>query len=50
MHTARMSGRLIGAADAWIAATALLMDISLVTHNKTHYEGVAGLRVISESG
>jgi len=50
MHTARMHGRPIGPADAWIAATALLMDVPLVTHNRTHYEGVVGLRVISESG
>jgi predicted nucleic acid-binding protein len=47
--SARRQGRPIGAADAWIAATALLLNVPLVTHNRTHYEGVEGLTVISES-
>ena len=34
--------------DAWLAATALAYDTSLVTHNKRHFEGVPGLKVISE--
>ena len=49
MNGARDEGRPIGAADAWIAATALLLDIPLVTHNPTHYKGIDGLRVISEA-
>lgn len=48
VNTARLSGRPIGASDAWIAATALFLDVPLVTHNGRHYSGVAGLRVISE--
>ena len=48
MHSGRVRGRPVGTADAWIAATALLLDIPLVTHNRVHYEGIAGLRVISE--
>jgi tRNA(fMet)-specific endonuclease VapC len=48
MHNARLHGRTIGPADAWIAATALLLDIPLVTHNRAHYEGITELRVISE--
>jgi tRNA(fMet)-specific endonuclease VapC len=43
------AGRPIATADAWIAATALLLDVSLVTHNKDHFNGVSGLAVISES-
>src|SRR5687768_2352667 len=35
-------------AHAWIAATALLLDVPLVTHNGAHYRGVEGLRVLSE--
>ena len=48
MSDARKHGRPVGSADAWIAATALLLDIPLVTHNSAHYQGIAGLRVISE--
>jgi predicted nucleic acid-binding protein len=47
--SARRNGKPIGAADAWIAATALLQHVPLVTHNRTHYVGVEGLTVISES-
>lgn len=48
-NSARLSGRPIAPADAWVAATALLLDIPLVTHNGGHYAGVSGLRVISEA-
>ena len=47
--TARRNGRPIQTADAWIAATALLHGIPLVTHNSKHYMGVDGLTVISET-
>jgi predicted nucleic acid-binding protein len=47
--SARRHGRPIGAADAWIAATALMQNVPLVTHNRIHYVGVEGLTVISES-
>ena len=47
--SARRNGRPIGAADAWIAATALMQGVSLVTHNRSDYEGVEGLSIISES-
>ncbi|MGH9932211.1 MAG: type II toxin-antitoxin system VapC family toxin, partial [Pyrinomonadaceae bacterium] len=33
MTSARLRGRPIAPADAWVAATALLLDIPLVTHN-----------------
>jgi predicted nucleic acid-binding protein len=49
MNSARLSGRPVAPADAWIAATALLLDIPLVTHNRAHYTGIDGLRVISEA-
>lgn len=49
MYSARLQGRPIAPADAWIAATALLLDIPLVTHNNAHYSGIVGLRVISEA-
>jgi predicted nucleic acid-binding protein len=44
MVAARRSGRRIETADAWIAATALLYDAPLLTHNKADYLGVPGLR------
>ena len=47
--SARRHGRPIGAADAWIAATALLQNVPLVTHNRAHDVGVEGLIVIAES-
>src|SRR5262249_44202712 len=46
---ARALGRPIDVADAWIAATALLLGVPLVTHNPADYAGVSGLAVLSES-
>ena len=46
MVAARRSGRRIETADAWIAATALLYDAPLPTHNKSDYVGVPGLRIV----
>lgn len=48
-HGARLAGRPIEAADAWMAATALLYEVPLVTHNSRHYAGVDGLQVITEA-
>jgi tRNA(fMet)-specific endonuclease VapC len=50
INSARLHGRPITPADAWIAATALLLDVPLVTHNGAHYTGIDGLRLISEAG
>jgi tRNA(fMet)-specific endonuclease VapC len=49
MDSARRNGRPISAADAWVAATALHLDVPLVTHNKSDFLGVDLLTVISES-
>ncbi len=46
---ARRNGNEIEVDDAWIAATALLYDIPLDTHNRGDFKGVPGLTVISES-
>lgn len=46
---ARRSGRPVGAADAWIAATAMLHERPLVTHNREHFSSIDGLRVITEA-
>ncbi|HKV39793.1 MAG TPA: type II toxin-antitoxin system VapC family toxin [Blastocatellia bacterium] len=40
-------GRPIETADAWIAATALRYRAPLVTHNRSHFQQVADLIVIS---
>lgn len=47
--SARRNGRPIQTADAWIAATALLASVPLVTHNPADYAGVNGLTVLSET-
>jgi predicted nucleic acid-binding protein len=44
MVAARRAGRRIETADAWVAATALLYDAPLLTHNRSDYLGVPGLR------
>lgn len=49
MDSARRNGRPIQTADAWIAATALLAGVPLVTHNPADYAGVSGLNVLSEA-
>jgi predicted nucleic acid-binding protein len=46
---AKLQGSPIETADAWVAATALRFDVPLVTHNRTHFNKVAGLVVISEA-
>ncbi len=49
MVSARAAGRRIECADAWIAATALLYGVPLVTHNRSDYLGVPGLTLISHA-
>jgi len=48
-HQAYRNGRVIETADAWIAATALLYKVPLVTHNHSHFDWVNGLSLISEN-
>jgi predicted nucleic acid-binding protein len=47
MVAAQAAGRRMECADAWIAATAALYGAPLVTHNRSHYLGVDGLKLIS---
>ncbi len=42
------AGLPISPQDAWIAATALRYNLSLVTHNADDYQQILGLTVISE--
>jgi predicted nucleic acid-binding protein len=46
--SARRSVCPIEVADAWIAATAMLYGIPLVTHNPDDFAGVDGLTVVTE--
>jgi predicted nucleic acid-binding protein len=46
---ARSCGRRIDCADAWIAATAVLCDAPLITHNRNDYLGVPNLKLISHA-
>jgi len=48
-YEAQRKGRKIKTGDAWIAATALLYQIPLVTHNRSHFDWIGGLTVISEA-
>jgi tRNA(fMet)-specific endonuclease VapC len=42
------AGRPISSQDAWIAATALRYQLSLITHNPADYQGISGLIVVTE--
>jgi tRNA(fMet)-specific endonuclease VapC len=44
--SARRHGRPINSSDAWVAAVALYYGVTLVTHNKSDYLGVANLKLI----
>ncbi len=43
------SRRVIGDNDLWIAACAVRHGLSLITHNRRHYEGIPGLNIICEA-
>jgi tRNA(fMet)-specific endonuclease VapC len=42
-------GHVLAHADAWQAATALLLDIPLVSHNRRDFAGLPGLTLVSEA-
>ena len=46
---ARRRGRPIATSDAWIAATATLLDVPLLTHNAGDFESEPGLNLISQT-
>lgn len=45
----RRKGRPVGVADAWIAATAILYSVPLITNNHDHFTDIDNLILISES-
>lgn len=42
------AGKAISDADSWIASTALLYGIPLITHNRSHFTQIKNLIIISE--
>ena len=44
---AERKGRQLSNSDAWIAATAVLLDSPLLTHNRKDYESLDSLQLIS---
>ena len=46
---ARRRGHPIATSDAWIAATAMLLDVPLLTHNAGDFESKPGLNLISQT-
>ncbi len=49
LRTLNGSDRPIGDNDLWIAACAVRHSLPLITHNRRHFEGIPGLKVISEA-
>ena len=49
LSTRSGSARLIDNNDLWIAACAVWHGIPLITHNRRHFEGIPGLKVVSEA-
>ena len=48
-NDAYQRGTPIDTADAWIAATALYLQLPLVTHSHQHYARIPGLKLLSRS-
>ncbi|MBI2916471.1 MAG: PIN domain-containing protein [Chloroflexi bacterium] len=46
LSDAKASGLTVGIADAIIAATALMLDVPLLTNNVRHYLSIPGLDVV----
>ena len=48
MTESKRSGLNVSLADAWIAATAISLQIPLVTNNEKDFQKINGLTMISE--
>jgi predicted nucleic acid-binding protein len=42
------AARVVGANDLWIAACAIRPGLPLISNNRKHFEGLPGLRLISQ--
>lgn len=49
MHERQLIGEPMSTTDAWVAATALFLNVPLITHNEKDFRNIKGLTVISES-
>ena len=49
-HESGRKGRQMSSADAWIAATALVLSAPLVTNNPKHYRHLDRLQLVSATG
>ena len=49
MTDSRLNGLNISISDAWIASTAISLQIPLITHNEKDFQKIKGLTVISEN-
>ena len=49
MFDSQKSGKPIDHPDAWIAATAIYLDVPLVSHNSKHFENIERLDLITEN-
>ena len=44
----RRKGRQISTSDAWVAATAISLDVPLISHNARHFKHIERLELITE--
>jgi len=49
MYARQKLGRPISSTDAWVAATALFLNVPVVTHNGKDFESISGLTVVTEA-
>lgn len=49
LRTQSGSAGVVDSNDLWIAACAVRHGIPLITHNRRHFEGIAGLNIVSEA-
>ena len=48
-HEANLAGTPLGESDAWIAATAIFLDVPLISHNANHFKNIKRLDLITET-
>ena len=44
-HTGSVAGRPLPEHDAWVAATAIRLDVAIATNNRKHFETIKDLRL-----
>lgn len=46
-YEANLSGKPLGESDAWVAATAIFLDVPLMSHNANHFKHIKRLDLIT---